>query len=41
MSPTHAVLDGLMSHRSIRRFKNDPVPEGILRTILLAGEGGA
>jgi len=37
MTLTNAIFDYLMSHRSIRRFKPDPVPEEILRTILPAG----
>ena len=31
------VLDCLMNHRSIRKFKTDPVPEATIKTILRAG----
>ncbi len=30
------VIDGLMNHRSIRRFKSDPVPAELLGQILRA-----
>lgn len=34
---TNPVIDCLEAHRSIRRFKPEPVPEDVLRTILRAG----
>jgi FMN reductase (NADPH) len=37
MMPTNPVLDCLMNHRSIRKFKSDPVPETTIETILRAG----
>ena len=37
MTPTNPVLDCLMNHRSIRKFKSDPVPEETIQTILRAG----
>lgn len=37
MMPSNPVLDCLMNHRSIRRFKSDPVPETTIETILRAG----
>ncbi|MEN6368317.1 MAG: nitroreductase family protein [Thermotogota bacterium] len=37
MQKTNPVLDCLMNHRSIRKFKPDPVPEETLNTILGAG----
>jgi len=37
MTPTNPVLDCLMNHRSIRKFKSDPVPETTIETILRAG----
>jgi nitroreductase len=41
MSPSNPVLDCLMSHRSIRRFKPDPIPEEVIETILQAGTRAA
>lgn len=35
--PTNPVIDCLERHRSIRRFKPDPVPEELLHAILRAG----
>ena len=37
MTQTNPVLDCLMNHRSIRKFKPDPVPEATIETILRAG----
>ncbi len=37
MPATNPVLDCLMNHRSIRKFKSDPVPEATIETILRAG----
>jgi FMN reductase (NADPH) len=37
MTATNPVLDCLMNHRSIRKFKSDPVPETTIETILRAG----
>jgi len=34
---SHPVIEALMSHRSIRRFKPDPVPPETVDTILRAG----
>ncbi len=41
MTPTNPVLDCLMNHRSIRKFKPDPVPEEVIDTILRAGTRAA
>jgi len=37
MSPTNPVIDCLMNHRSIRTFKDEPIPEETIETILHAG----
>lgn len=37
MTATNPVIDCLMNHRSIRKFKPDPVPEETIETILRAG----
>ena len=34
---TNSVIDCLMDHRSVRRFKEQPVPEEVLETIIKAG----
>jgi len=38
---SHPVLDSLLNHRSIRKFKPDPIPEGTIETILRAGTRAA
>jgi nitroreductase len=38
---TNATIDLLRSHRSIRKFKNQPVTEQVLEQILLAGQSAA
>lgn len=38
---SNPVIDCLMNHRSIRRFKSDPVPEELLDEILHAGTRAA
>lgn len=38
---TNATIDLLRCHRSIRKFKNQPVPELVLEQILLAGQSAA
>ena len=35
------VIELMKSHRSIRRFRPDPIPEELLREILLAGQAAA
>jgi len=37
MVQTNPVIDCLMNHRSVRRFKPDPIPEETIETILQAG----
>ncbi len=37
MHPSNPVIDCLMNHRSIRKFKPDPIPEETIETILRAG----
>lgn len=34
----NSVIQQLMSHRSIRKFKDDPIPEETLHTIIAAGQ---
>jgi len=34
---TNSVIESLMDHRSLRRFKEQPVPEEVLETIIKAG----
>ena len=41
MQPSNLVIDCLLSHRSIRKFKPDPIPEETLETILHAGTRAA
>lgn len=41
MTSTNPVLDCLMNHRSIRKFKPDPVPGEVIDTILRAGTRAA
>ena len=38
---SNPVIDSLMAHRSIRRFKPDPIPEETIEAILRAGVRGA
>ena len=38
---THSVIDSLLQHRSIRRWKPDPIPEDVLTRILSAGTRAA
>ena len=37
MNPSNPVIDCLMNHRSIRRFKPDPIPEATIEVLLRAG----
>jgi len=41
MSQTNPVIDCLMNHRSIRKFKDEPIPEGTIETILRSGTRAA
>jgi FMN reductase (NADPH) len=41
MSASNPVIDCLMNHRSIRKFKPEPVPEETIETILRAGTRAA
>lgn len=41
MRPANPVLDCLMNHRSVRKFKPDPIPEQTIETILHAGTRAA
>jgi len=41
MSEINPVIDHLMNHRSIRRFKEEPIPEETIETILRAGTRAA
>ena len=41
MSPPNPVIDCLMSHRSVRKFKPEPIPEETIKTILHAGTRAA
>lgn len=35
------VIDLLTSHRSIRKFTDQPLPEGLLETLIIAGQGAS
>lgn len=39
--PWNATLDLLLSHRSVRGYKPDPVPEGTLETLIAAAQSAA
>ena len=41
MPPSNPVIDCLMNHRSIRKFKHEPIPEETIETILRAGTRAA
>ncbi len=41
MSPKNPVLDCLVNHRSVRKFKPEPIPEETIDTILRAGTRAA
>ncbi len=41
MSPSNPVIDCLMNHRSVRKFKPEPIPEETIETILRAGTRAA
>ena len=41
MNPSNPVIDCLMNHRSVRKFKPDPIPEETIETILRAGTRAA
>ncbi len=41
MTPSNPVIDCLMNHRSVRKFKPEPVPEETIETILRAGTRAA
>ena len=41
MNKTNPVIDCLMNHRSVRKFKPDPIPEETIETILRAGTRAA
>jgi len=41
MSPSNPVIDCLMDHRSVRKFKPEPIPEDVIETILRAGTRAA
>ncbi|MCA0922664.1 NADPH-dependent oxidoreductase [Pseudooceanicola nanhaiensis] len=36
-----AVMEQMMSHRSVRSYEDRPLPEGMLETLLAAGQSGA
>ena len=35
---SNPTIDLLMSHRSIRRFQNRPLPDGVLETLIRCGQ---
>ena len=39
--PWNAHIDLLMSHRSVRGYRSDPVPEGTLETLVAAAQSAA
>lgn len=39
--PWNSVLDTLLSHRSVRGFKKDPLPAGTLETLIAAAQSAA
>ncbi len=41
MNPSNPVIDCLMNHRSVRKFKPEPIPEETIETILHAGTRAA
>lgn len=40
-SPVNAVIEGLLRHRSVRRFSDQPLPEGILQTLVAAAQSAS
>lgn len=39
--PWNAALDLMLAHRSVRGYRPDPVPEGLLETMVAAGQSAA
>ncbi|RMH48943.1 MAG: NADPH-dependent oxidoreductase, partial [Alphaproteobacteria bacterium] len=39
--PWNAVIAGLLAHRSVRRYRPDPVPEGTCETLIAAAQSAA
>ncbi len=35
---TNPVIDCLMQHRSIRKYRSEPIPEDTIRTLIEAGD---
>lgn len=38
---SNAVIECLQSHRSIRKYKTDPIPEEVIQTLIISGTRGA
>lgn len=39
--PTNDVIDTMLAHRSCRAFKPDPLPDGVLESLIAAGQSAA
>lgn len=39
--PTNDIIDSILSHRTWRRFKDDSLPDGMLETLIAAGQSAA
>ncbi|PMP85842.1 MAG: NADPH-dependent oxidoreductase, partial [Chloroflexus aggregans] len=38
---SHPVVDLLLSHRSVRSYSNEPLPEGVLETMIAAAQSAS
>lgn len=39
--PSNEIIDTLLAHRSCRAFRPDPLPDGVLETLIAAGQSAA
>lgn len=39
--PSNKIIDSILSHRTWRTFKDDPLPDGMLETLIAAGQSAA
>jgi len=39
--PSNDFIDGILSRRTWRTFKDDPLPDGMLETLVAAGQAAA